>query len=114
LVIQALNYVASEAHASIGHLFNKSAHEEATKHMHATFHKKLAYLEKQLTGKTYLVGDKASIADFYLYIVLSWHPYVGVSLEAYPNLVAYSATIGALEPVAAAHARMATSPATVL
>jgi glutathione S-transferase len=80
--------------------------------------KKLAYLEKTLLGgnKHYLVGEKLSVADIYLYIVLSWIQYLGgaLDLSAYPKVKAFFERVGALDGVKAAHARIATNPATTI
>jgi hypothetical protein len=84
-----------------------------------------SFIEKNLLGRDvkvavkggevtlpglFLVGGKFSIADSYLYIVLTWPQYVGVDMSGYPLLQAYSAGIAALPQVVAAHALMATNP----
>lgn len=69
---------------------------------------KLAYLEKQLTGKSYLVGEKFSVADSYLYIVLTWLK--PEDLTPYPAVSKFFEGIKNLPGVVAAHARMATHP----
>ena len=110
LVQNTLNYLASEVHASYGPLFGGLSGEvkEAQLKKVAT---KLEYVTKHLLkGHHYLVGDKFSIADSYLYIILSWSGYVGVDLSAFPALQAYSAFIGALPFVVKAHAAIATNP----
>ena len=114
LVQNALNYVASEVHTSIGGLF--APNSDAVKdYLRAGAAKRLAFLEDNLIGnKRFLVGDSFTIADSYLYIVLSWGAYVGVDLSPYAKVKAYFERIGNLEHVKAAHARMATSPATVV
>jgi glutathione S-transferase len=114
LVQNTLNYIASEVHPSIGHLFypNSDAIKDYIKSKAAT---KLTYLENTLIGdKKFVVGDSFTIADSYLYISLSWTAYVGIDLAPYPKVKAYFDGIGALENVKAAHARMAENPATVL
>lgn len=69
---------------------------------------KLSYLEKQLAGKSYLVGGKFSVADSYLYIVLTWlNP---EDLTPYPAVRKYFEGIKNLPTVVAAHARIATQP----
>ena len=76
---------------------------------------KLQYINNHLIGdKPFVVGNSFTIADAYLYIVLSWAGYVKVDLAPFSNIVAYSARIAALENVQAAHARMATNPATTI
>ena len=114
LVQNTLNYIASEVHPSIGHLFypNSDAIKEYIKGKAAA---KLTYLENTLIGdKKFVVGDSFTIADSYLYIVLSWTAYVGVDLTPFPKVKTYFDNIGTLENVKAAHARMAENPATVL
>ena len=109
---QALNYVASEVHTSIGGLFNPAHTEETRAFTTKLAAKRLTYLENELLkGKRFLVGDSFTIADSYLYIVLSWTGYVGIDLSPYPTVKAYYEGIGALEGVRAAHALIATSPA---
>ena len=61
--------------------------------------------------KKFLVGDAFTIADAYLYIVLSWAGYVGVDTAAFPAVKAYFDGIAALDFVKAAHAKMAEKPA---
>lgn len=114
LVQNALNYIASEVHPNIGGLFypNPDNIKDFIKAKAAT---KLTYLENTFIGdKAYVAGNAFTIADSYLYIVLSWSGYVGVDLAPYPKVKAYFERIGALENVKAAHARMATNPASVL
>jgi glutathione S-transferase len=55
------------------------------------YKKKLTYTNDKLVGgKDFLVGSSFTIADSYLYIVLSWCPYVGIDLTEFPNLVKYT------------------------
>ncbi len=114
LVQNALNYIASEVHPSIGHLFYP--HSEVIKeYIKSKAAAKLTYLENTFIGnKTYVVGNAFTVADSYLYIVLTWTAYVGIDISPYPKVKAYFERIGGLENVKAAHARMATNPSTVL
>lgn len=113
LVQQFLNYTASEVHSCIGGLFHPE-HNDATRAFYnKLISKRLTYLnDNVLPGKEFLVGSSFSISDSYLYIVLSWTPYVGVDLTPYPVVKAYFERIGGLKFVQEAHARMSTSPAT--
>ncbi len=114
LVQNALNYIASEVHPSIGGLFAPNS-DEVKAYIKSRAAVKLAYLENTLIGNNnFVVGDSFTIADSYLYIVLSWTGYVGIDLTPFPKVKAYFERIGGLENVKAAHARIATNPATVL
>ncbi len=51
--------------------------------------KRFDWLDKQLAGKQYLMGDKFTIADAYLFTVLRWSPRIEVDLGKWPNVKAY-------------------------
>ena len=70
--------------------------------------------DKVFAGKDFLVGNSLTVADIYAYIVLSWTPFVGLTLEAYPNLVAFYDRVKSLPVIQEAHARMATDPETTI
>jgi len=115
-VIGALNYVASEVHTNYGPLFNPASSAEVKSAAIANLSKKFKHLSENVIGKkgAYLTSDAVTIADLYLYIVLSWSGYVGVELSPFPVVQAFYERIKAIPAVAAAHERMATSPATTV
>ena len=43
------------------------------------------YVDEQLEGKSYLMGDTFSVADAYLFTVTSWGKHVGVDIWALPE-----------------------------
>ena len=112
----ALNWVASELHASVGPLFNPSLAPEVKAWANSRVETKLKTLNDLLLkdGKKFLVGDAFTVADSYCYIVLSWSPFIGVDLSKFANVKAYFDGIAALPHVKAAHERMAAKPATVV
>jgi len=109
-----LSYLATEVHPSIGGLFNPTIGDEVKEYIRGNAARKLTYLENQVLndGREYLVGNSFTIADSYLYIILSWTQYVAIDLSPYPNVSSFFKRIGALPNVIAAHQRIATSPAT--
>ena len=108
-----MSYVGTELHANVARLFNPQLEASARVSLVELYHKKLTYLNDNiLADNEYTVDNKLSIADIYLYIALSWSPYIGVDNSAYSNVVAFSERVGGLKQVKAAHARMATNPAT--
>jgi len=107
-----LSYIATEVHPSIGGLFAPNA-DAVKDFIRGKAAAKLTYLENNLIAdKSFLLGDSFTIADSYLYIVLSWTKYVAIDLAPYPNVSAYFNRIGNLPNVKAAHERIATSPST--
>ena len=110
LTMVALNYISSEVHSNFGPLFGNITPERKAAQLE-TLAKKFAYIEQHMLrggADQYLVGNKFSVADSYLYIVLGWGRYVGVELPA--GLQKYWQNINQLSFVVAAHAQMATNP----
>eukprot|EP00301_Raphidiophrys_heterophryoidea_P004264 c11863_g1_i1.p1 GENE.c11863_g1_i1~~c11863_g1_i1.p1 ORF type:complete len:228 (+),score=66.85 c11863_g1_i1:45-686(+) len=115
LLQAALSYISSEVHGgAIGPFWNPTLTEEVKTFFKGKVQQKLTYLESTLIGdKHFLVGNKLSVADIYLYIVLSWDAYLHFGLASFPKVHAYVERIKALPEIQAAHAAIATSPAHV-
>lgn len=64
--------------------------------------KRLNWVATQLEGKTYLVGDRFSVADGYLFTILNWSGFVGLDLSPWKTIQAYIARIGSRPSVVAA------------
>jgi glutathione S-transferase len=56
---------------------------------------KFKYLDGQLAGRDYLMGKQFTVADGYLFTMLSWAERMKFDLTAMPNLVAYKGRVGA-------------------
>jgi glutathione S-transferase len=52
-------------------------------------------IDKHLAGKQYLMGDKFSVADAYLFTVTRWSPRVEFDLSSFPNLKAFMDRVAA-------------------
>lgn len=114
LVQNALNYIASEVHPNIGGLFYPNS-EEIKGYLKGRAMHKLEYLEKVLlANKQYLVGNSCSIADCYLYIVLSWCPMVDVDMNSFPTVRNFYERIDSMKQVRDAHTRMGSNPSRVM
>ena len=53
------------------------------------------YLNQQLEGKSYLMGDSFTVPDAYLFTVTNWAPRVGVDLAEMPNVQSFVARVAA-------------------
>jgi glutathione S-transferase len=56
---------------------------------------RFAYLDKQLAGRQYLMGDKFTVADAYLFTILNWAKRVEIDLGRWPNVTAYVGRVAA-------------------
>lgn len=82
-----LSFINSEIHKSFAPLFSSEATDDTKTYHRNYLNKRLAYVEKALGDKKYLMGDDFTIADAYLFTVLGWGAHVGVDIG--PRLKAY-------------------------
>jgi len=94
-----LGFINGEMHKGIAPMFNPDLPEEMKAPTLDRFGSRLAHVDAALAGKDYLLGDQFSVADAYLFIVLSWTGMFGIDLSAYPNLQAFQARCEAREAV---------------
>ncbi|MGL6339777.1 MAG: glutathione S-transferase family protein [Waterburya sp.] len=50
----------------------------------------LSFLEKHLTGKTYIAGEQFSLAEIVAGSIIIWLPYLNIPLSNYPNVEFWS------------------------
>jgi glutathione S-transferase len=97
-----LTFIGTEVHKGFSPLFNPSMPEEAKTIAKERLKSRFAWLEKEVEGKEYLMGEHFSVADGYLFTVLNWATPTGVDLAPYPHLLAWHARVGARPAVQAA------------
>jgi glutathione S-transferase len=90
-----LNFITSELHKGIGLIFNPNMPEEAKGVARAKATDRLKWVDTQLDGKQYLMGDHFTVADAYLFTVTNWTKYTGIDISGMPNLTAYQARVAA-------------------
>jgi glutathione S-transferase len=87
--LEWLNFITSELHKGLGSLFNKDMPEAWRKTVQKRVFDRLAYADRKLAGKQFLMGDKFSAPDAYLFTVAGWGQYVGVDIGPLKNLSAF-------------------------
>lgn len=93
---EIMNFIGSELHKAYTPLFLPDTTEEGKTAARARIAKKLAYLESILAdGHDYLLGERFSVADGYLFTIVNWSESRGVPLDAFPKLRTFMARIGA-------------------
>lgn len=86
---EALNFITSELHKGMGTFFNPALTPEWRKAATDRLVLRFDWLAQQLEGKQYLMGDKFSVADAYLFTVLSWAGPSKFDLSKWPAITAY-------------------------
>ncbi len=97
-----LNYIATEIHKSYSPMFNKAFPEEVKTNFRNQLTRRLGLVETQLSKTQYLMGDKFTVCDAYLFVVLNWSAGVGFDLSQFPKITDYLARIVARPSVFAA------------
>jgi len=97
-----LTFIGTELHKTFSPLFNKASAEETKTNARNLLAKRLGYVETQLAGKPYLMGDKFSVADAYLFTVVNWSNFVGFDLSPFPRINEFMARVAARPKVQAA------------
>lgn len=96
-----LNFTTSELHKGIGALFNPALPDAARTMFRDRAAGRLKWVDGQLGAKPYLMGD-FSVADAYLFVILTWTQHVGIDISAHETLTAYQARVAARPGVQAA------------
>src|SRR6201999_3437659 len=97
-----LTYINGELHKNIGPLFNPALSDEAKGVFKDRAMGKFKYVDSQLAGKDYLLGKQFSVADGYLFVMLTWADRMKFDLSGLSNLKAYQARVAERPGVQAA------------
>jgi glutathione S-transferase len=84
-----LNFTTSELHKTFGPIFRPTTPDAFKDISRANLGKRFDWIDQQLAGKQYLMGDKFSIADAYMFTVMRWSPRVNIDISKWPNIKAY-------------------------
>ncbi len=97
-----LNFITSELHKSFGPIFRPTTPDAFKTISKENLGKRFDWLDKELAGRQYLMGDKFTVADAYRFTVLRWTARIEIDLGKWPNLKAYVDRVAARPKVQAA------------
>jgi glutathione S-transferase len=90
-----LNFIATELHRSFSPLFNPAMPDEGKKIYRDRIANRLQFVDRELAGKDWLMGDTFTVADAYLYTVVRWAKPMAIDISALSNLAAYQVRVEA-------------------
>ena len=90
-----LTFIGTEIHKAFSPLFNPAMPEEGKQIYRDRLAARFKWVDEQLAGKDYLLGDNFSVADAYLFTVSNWTKPMNIDLAAYPNLTAFRDRVAA-------------------
>ncbi len=94
-LLEWLNFITSELHKNFSPLFNPAFNDEVKGFFKDRLMGKFKYVDAQLAGRDYLLGQDFSVADGYLFTMLCWADRMQFDLTPLPNLTAYKARVAA-------------------
>ena len=83
-----LAYISSEIHKACGPIFMPGT-DEVKDAARQRITGRLSLIDENLADKQYLMGDQFTVADAYLFIVLSWAPMLNIDLSTFANIPSY-------------------------
>jgi len=84
-----LNFISSELHKSFSPLFVPSLSDDTKQFFRGRISDRFKWVDQQLQGKQWLLGNDFSVADAYLFTVSNWAKPMGISLDGLDNLLAF-------------------------
>jgi glutathione S-transferase len=87
-----LNFIASEIHKAFAPLFFGGSDQDKEQ-ARARIGKRFDLAARTLDARPYLVGDTFSVADAYLFNMLTWTAHTGIDLAKWPSLQAFFARV---------------------
>ena len=97
-----LTFIGTEIHKTFSPLFNPATPDETKTMSRDKLASRLKWVDGQLEGKDYLMGEHFSVADGYLFTVTNWAKPTGVDISGLSNLLAYRERVAARPGVQAA------------
>jgi glutathione S-transferase len=90
-----LNFITSELHKYYTPLFTPPMPEEAKAMFRSKLAQRYAWVDSQLAGRDFLLGQHFTGADAYLFTVTRWAGYANVDIAGLANLAAFMARVAA-------------------
>ena len=97
-----LSFISTELHKNFGPLFSPATSDDAKAASKEKINGRLKWVEGELAGKSFLVGDSFTGADAYLFTVTNWCKHVGLDVSAFAQLGAFMGRVAARPAVQSA------------
>ncbi|NNM59830.1 MAG: glutathione transferase GstA [Legionellales bacterium] len=89
-VLEWLNFVSTDLHKGASPIFTPNVPADVKANVfRPALQSKLAFAEHKLGSKPYLLGDRFTLPDAYLFVILTWMQHLQINMSEYPNLTRY-------------------------
>ncbi len=89
-----LSFIGSDLHKAFAPLFKPDTPEDYKCSLREGLAAQLGYVAAHLGGRDYLMGDRFTVADGYLFTVLGWCGAVGIDIGRWPALATFQERVG--------------------
>lgn len=90
-----LTFIGTEIHKTFSPLFNPNLSDDAKQVFRDKLVQRFTWVNGELAGKDYLMGDHFTVADGYLYVVTRWTEPMKIDISGLANLVAHHKRVAA-------------------
>ncbi|AUX43421.1 glutathione S-transferase [Sorangium cellulosum] len=97
-----LNFISTELHKQFSPLFGPKTEEQQKDAARAYIGRRFDHVAQRLESNSYLMGEQFTVADAYLFTVLTWTNFAGIDLGRWPALARFAERVGARPAVQAA------------
>lgn len=87
--LEWLNYISAELHKTFSPIFRPGTPETYKELLQEYLQVRFRYINIVLSEQNYLVGNRFSVADAYLFTVMRWAQALKMDMFRYPALAAY-------------------------
>jgi glutathione S-transferase len=94
-LVEWLAFISSEIHKNFSPLFREDAPEETKQFVRKVLSTRLDYLNRAIGNRPFLMGEQFTVADAYLFTVLSWSRHLNFDLGKWPQVQRYVERVGA-------------------
>jgi glutathione S-transferase len=84
-----LTFIGTEIHKTFSPLFNPALTDEAKQVFRDKLASRYKWVDGQLNGREYLLGDNFSVADAYFFTVTRWTKPMNIDISGFPNVLAH-------------------------
>jgi glutathione S-transferase len=97
-----LNFIGTEVHKTASTLWNPSITPEVRAGAKEKLAVRLGRVDQVLATQPFLLGEQYSVADTYLFVILSWSNHLQVDLTPFKHVQAFQGRVGGRPAVQAA------------
>lgn len=94
-LLEWLNFTASEIHKQLGVFFNPKLPADWKENQLKLLARRFDYLAGRLGGRPFLMGERFTIADAYLFTILGWTRLFKIELDKWPAIQQYLGRVAA-------------------